>query len=72
MAYVQCLLGLKIMFLTFAGLHADQNSELINRATFLSTSLAKIGITNFGSISHHSVRIRKQKTLNVFCFVICV
>jgi hypothetical protein len=32
----------------------------------------KIGITNFGGILHHSARARKQKTLKILCFVICV
>jgi hypothetical protein len=32
----------------------------------------KIGRTNFGGILHHSARERKQKTLKILCFVICV
>jgi hypothetical protein len=32
----------------------------------------KIGITNSGGILHHSARVRKQKTLKILCFVICV
>jgi hypothetical protein len=31
----------------------------------------KIGITNFGSVLHHSARARNQKTLKILCFVIC-
>jgi hypothetical protein len=29
-------------------------------------------ITNFGGILHHGARARKQKTLKILCFVICV
>jgi hypothetical protein len=32
----------------------------------------KIGTTNFGCISHHSARVRKQKTLKILCFVLYV
>jgi hypothetical protein len=34
--------------------------------------ITKIGVSNFGGISHHSTRVRKQKTLKILCFVICV
>ena len=33
---------------------------------------AKIGITNFGAILHHSARVRKQETLKIFCHTVCV
>jgi hypothetical protein len=45
------------------------------KATFLSTRIGphpKIGISNFGGVLHHSARIRKQKTLQILCFVIFV
>jgi hypothetical protein len=32
----------------------------------------KIGRTNFGGILHHGARARKQKTLKILCFVVCV
>ena len=32
----------------------------------------KIGIVNFGCILHHSTRVRKQKTLKILCFTVCV
>jgi hypothetical protein len=34
--------------------------------------ILQINRTNFGGILHHGARARKQKTLKILCFVICV
>jgi hypothetical protein len=37
-----------------------------------SHAVPKIDRTNFGGILYHSPRVKKQKTLKILCFVICV
>ena len=80
MVFLQCVMGFvnaSCIFLKFASVIMvpflqQINIQLSNYSSELALRHPKIGTTNFGGILHQSACVRKQKTLKILCFVICV